>query len=83
MCLIMHYNKEYYLKTISLQNIHSQYLSELPKSILPRLLDANGRLFEFYKSIESCILQNKYKIINCKEDVDFLNYSKKYQKAKT
>ena len=65
-----------------MQNIHSKYLAELPKSILPRLLDANGRLLEFYKSIESCILQNKYKIVNCKEDVDFLNYSKKYQKAK-
>lgn len=82
MCLIMHYNKEYYLKTMSLPNIYSGYLAGLPKSILPRLLDANGRLFEFYKSIESCILQNKYKTINCKEDVDILNYSKNIKKQR-
>ena len=45
-------------------------------------MDANGRLLEFYKSIESCILQNKYKIVNCKEDVDFLNYSKNIKKQR-
>lgn len=75
--MILAYDKDYYYTSLNVKNtnITKEYLVEIPKNILIKILDVNNQLDDFFTEIDEHILssESEFRPINYGRDIVFTN----------